>query len=52
MSGTKAPVFAVSRHRLGTDGAGVTTLVGFRGCPLSCRYCLNPECVSDGVKTL
>ena len=52
MSGTKAPVFAVSRHRLGTDGAGVTTLVGFRGCPLGCRYCLNPECVSDGVKTL
>lgn len=52
MSGTKAPVFAVSRHRLGTDSAGVTTLVGFRGCPLGCRYCLNPECVSDGVKTL
>lgn len=25
-----------------TDGQGVTTLVCFHGCPLRCRYCLNP----------
>jgi pyruvate formate lyase activating enzyme len=25
-----------------TDGEGVTTLVCFHGCPLRCRYCLNP----------
>jgi pyruvate formate lyase activating enzyme len=24
------------------DGPGVTTLVCFHGCPLRCRYCLNP----------
>lgn len=47
----RAPFFAVARHRLGTDGIGVTTLVGFRGCPLHCRYCLNPECVSENVHT-
>lgn len=47
----KAPFFAVARHRLGTDGTGVTTLVGFRGCPLHCRYCLNPECASEDVHT-
>ena len=29
------------RHRLTTDGAGVTTLVAFSGCPLRCKYCLN-----------
>ncbi len=34
----------ISRHRIGTDGVGVTTLVGGRGCPLECKYCLNPQC--------
>lgn len=40
----KAPIFAISRLRMGTDGKGVTTLVTFMGCPLKCRYCLNPKC--------
>ena len=34
----------VSRHRIGRDGVGVTTLVGAVGCPLECKYCLNPQC--------
>ena len=38
---TQAQIFAVSRHRLATDGDGVTTLVTFNGCPLRCKYCLN-----------
>lgn len=37
------PVFAIERHRLTTDGQGVTTLVGAYGCPLQCRYCINPH---------
>ncbi|MCM1216894.1 MAG: radical SAM protein [Lachnospiraceae bacterium] len=37
------PVFNIVRHRLQTDGKGVTTLVGAYGCPLRCRYCLNPH---------
>ncbi len=37
------PVFAIERHRMTTDGEGVTTLVGAYGCPLQCRYCLNPH---------
>ena len=36
-----AKIFGISRHRLTTDGEGVTTLVAFNGCPLRCRYCLN-----------
>ena len=40
----KAPLIGMSRHRLVTDGAGVTTLVAFHGCPLRCRYCLNSSC--------
>ena len=34
-------IFGISRHRLATDGEGVTTLVAFSGCPLRCKYCLN-----------
>lgn len=45
-----APFIAVNRHRLATDGEGVTTLVAFYGCQLRCRYCLNPQCLQvDGV---
>ena len=36
-----ALIFGISRHRLTTDGEGVTTLVAFNGCPLRCKYCLN-----------
>ena len=39
-----APIFGISRLRMGTDGSGVTTLVTFMGCPLKCRYCLNEKC--------
>lgn len=38
-----APLIGISRHRLNTDGEGVTTLVAFHGCPLRCKYCLNPQ---------
>lgn len=37
-------IMGIDRLRMGTDGKGVTTLVAFYGCPLSCRYCLNPQC--------
>lgn len=39
-----APVFAISRLRMGTDGPGITTLVTFMSCPLRCKYCLNKKC--------
>ncbi len=37
----------ISRHRIGRDGVGVTTLVGGHGCSLDCEYCLNPTCKSS-----
>ncbi len=41
----KAPLMAIARHRIAIDGEGVTTLVAFHGCPVSCRYCLNSFCL-------
>ena len=50
MQEVKAPIIGIERHRLTTDGEGVTTLVAFHGCPLYCKYCLNPQCLSpNGV---
>jgi len=40
-----APLIGIVRHRLATDGKGVTTLVAFHNCPLRCKYCLNPQCL-------
>ena len=34
----------IERLRVITDGAGITTLVAGHGCPLRCKYCLNPQC--------
>lgn len=43
-------LIGLSRHRIGVDGAGVTTLVAFHGYPLRCKYCLNPKALSlNGV---
>lgn len=45
-----APFIGIRRHRIVTDGDGVTTLVAFHGCNLRCKYCLNPQCLSkDGI---
>lgn len=41
--GQAVPVSAISRHRIGVDGEGVTTLVAFQVCPLHCKFCLNPQ---------
>lgn len=43
-------ILGISRLRMGTDGHGITTLVAFNGCPLRCRYCLNPECLNTSKK--
>lgn len=37
------PVYAIARHRIAQDGDGVVTLVAVSGCPLHCKYCINPE---------
>lgn len=49
MSGA-AKFIGIRRHRLTTDGEGVTTLACFWGCPLRCRYCLNAYCLDPDFK--
>ena len=48
MKKQRAKIIGIARHRLSTDGDGVTTLVAFHGCPLRCCYCLNPQSLVDG----
>lgn len=48
MKKQRAKIIGIARHRLSTDGDGVTTLVAFHGCPLRCLYCLNPQSLDEG----
>lgn len=45
-----AAILGIDRLRMGTDGHGITALVAFHGCPLWCRYCLNPKCHDSDAK--
>jgi pyruvate formate lyase activating enzyme len=42
-----ASFIGIGRTRMATDGAGVTTLAAFWGCPLACKYCLNPQSLAE-----
>lgn len=44
-----AKLIGIERHRITTDGQGVTTLVAFHSCTLHCRYCLNPQCLNQDI---
>ncbi len=43
------PVVSLNRHRLKTDGVGVTTLVASYGCPLACKYCINKRVLDPSI---
>lgn len=40
-------ILGIDRHRMMTDGKGITSLVALAGCPLSCPYCINRELLRD-----
>ena len=45
MTETIGRIFNIQRYSL-YDGRGIRTLVFFKGCPLRCRWCSNPESIS------
>lgn len=52
MNDPSFPLLALSRHRIGIDGVGVTTLVAGAGCPLSCAYCINKKLLCQAPKRI
>jgi pyruvate formate lyase activating enzyme len=42
VTGTTGTVFNIQRYSI-DDGPGIRTTVFFKGCPLSCVWCSNPE---------
>lgn len=42
-------IFDVKRHAL-LDGPGIRTTIFFKGCPLCCVWCQNPESIEPGLE--
>lgn len=51
MNTQKAIVADIQRSSL-HDGPGIRTTVFFKGCPLKCAWCHNPECIDPNPQTL
>ncbi len=47
----QARIFNIQRFSL-HDGPGVRTTVFFKGCPLRCAWCANPESIAAGAQVL
>ena len=47
MSTITFPLLNIARHRMWTDGAGITTLVASAGCPLRCEFCINKKLLNE-----
>ena len=41
------PLLSIVRLRMGTDGAGISSLVAGAGCPLSCQWCINKKILKE-----
>ena len=44
-------IFDIKRYSI-NDGPGIRLTIFFKGCPLSCRWCHNPESLSPKVQKL
>lgn len=47
----KGTIFNIQKFST-NDGPGVRTTVFFKGCPLRCKWCANPESQSTAVQIL
>jgi len=46
---TTATILRIQRMST-EDGPGIRSTVFFKGCPLNCIWCHNPESISPGVQ--
>lgn len=44
-------IFSIKKFAL-HDGPGIRTTIFFKGCPLECQWCHNPESISDKVELI
>ncbi len=47
----KASIFNIQKYNM-YDGPGVRTMVFFKGCPLRCKWCSNPEGIQKGYQIM
>lgn len=47
----KGIVFDIKKYAI-HDGPGIRTTVFFKGCPLNCQWCHNPESIKPGVEEI
>lgn len=48
----RRPLVAEIKRNSLDDGPGIRSIVFFKGCPLSCVWCHNPECIEPGPELL
>lgn len=51
MHSLSATIFAIKRYAL-HDGPNIRTTIFFKGCPLACRWCHNPEGIDFKIQLL
>ena len=50
-NGAKGRIFNIQRFSI-HDGPGIRTIVFFKGCPMRCAWCCNPESQRGEIETL
>ena len=51
MDSSKGRIFNTQRYSI-HDGPGIRTIVFFKGCPLRCAWCCNPESQNSQIEPL